>query len=301
MIEVQSLCKTFQGKTPQAINAVDNLSFLIHKQETFGLLGPNGAGKTTTISMITGILKPDSGSIMIGGIEDPSVADSRRTIGIAPQSLALYDNLTADENLVFFARLYGLPNKLLRERVDWALEFAGLTDRRRGRVHTFSGGMQRRLNLAAALVHDPQVILLDEPTVGVDPQSRNHIFASIEQLKAEGRTIVYTTHYMEEAQRLCDRVAIMDHGKILDVDTIEALIDRHGGRSVVKAQLQRPPDEDVRLPAALDGLSLRFETEQPLEDIGQLSSLGVAFHTLEVARPDLETVFLTLTGRSLRD
>jgi len=296
MIEVRSLHKAFQS-----LNAVDDLSFQIRNQETFGLLGPNGAGKTTTISMITGVLKPDSGSIAIDGIDDPSVADARRSIGIAPQELALYDNLTAEENLTFFARLYGLSNRVLRERVDWALEFAGLTDRRRGRVHTFSGGMQRRLNLAAALVHDPQVILLDEPTVGVDPQSRNHIFESIEQLKAEGRTILYTTHYMEEAQRLCDRVAIMDHGKILDLDTIDALIGRHGGRSVVKAQLQRAPQDDVQLPAELDGLSLRFETEQPLEDIGRLSSSGVAFHTLEVARPDLETVFLTLTGRSLRD
>ncbi|MEO1997275.1 MAG: ABC transporter ATP-binding protein [Planctomycetaceae bacterium] len=296
MIEVRSLRKSFQS-----LNAVDDLSFQVRKQETFGLLGPNGAGKTTTIGMITGVIKPDSGSIAIDGIDDPSVAESRRAIGIAPQELSLYDNLTADENLTFFARLYGMSSGRLRERVDWALEFAGLTDRRRGRVHTFSGGMQRRLNLAAALVHDPQVILLDEPTVGVDPQSRNHIFESIEQLKAEGRTIVYTTHYMEEAQRLCDRVAIMDHGKILDLDTIDALIDRHGGRSVVKAQLQRAPEDGLKLPATLDGLSLRFETEQPLKEIGRLSSSGVAFHTLEVARPDLETVFLTLTGRSLRD
>jgi len=296
MIEVRSLRKAFQS-----LNAVDDVSFQVRRQETFGLLGPNGAGKTTTISMITGVLKPDAGAITIDGIVDPSVPESRRAIGIAPQELSLYDNLTAQENLTFFARLYGLSSGRLRERVDWALEFAGLTDRRHGRVHTFSGGMQRRLNLAAALVHDPQVILLDEPTVGVDPQSRNHVFESIEQLKAEGRTIVYTTHYMEEAQRLCDRVAIMDHGKILDLDTIDALIDRHGGRSVVKAQLQRAPAEGVVLPATLDGLSLRFETEQPLEEIGRLSSSGVTFHTLEVARPDLETVFLTLTGRSLRD
>jgi ABC-2 type transport system ATP-binding protein len=296
MIEVKSLRKSFQSLT-----AVDDVSFQVRRQETFGLLGPNGAGKTTTISMITGILTPDSGSIVINDIAKPTDPESRREIGIAPQSLSLYDHLTAHENLVFFARLYGYSKRKLRERVDWALEFAGLTERRHGRVHTFSGGMQRRLNLAAALVHDPQVILLDEPTVGVDPQSRNHIFESIEQLKSEGRTIVYTTHYMEEAQRLCDRVAIMDHGKILDLDTIDALIDRHGGRSVVKAQLQQAPEDDVALPATLDGMSLRFESEQPLEEIGRLSSSGVAFHTLEVARPDLETVFLTLTGRSLRD
>ena len=183
----------------------------------------------------------------------------------------------------------------------WALEFAGLTDRRLDRVKTFSGGMKRRLNLAVALVHDPQVLFLDEPTVGVDPQSRNHIFSRVEELKSLGRTVIYTTHYMEEAQRLCDRVAIMDHGKLLDLDTVDGLITRHGGRSVVKAELVRPPDDLNVLPAPLDGQSLRFESDRPLEDVARLSSAGVAFQTLEVARPDLETVFLSLTGRSLRD
>jgi len=296
VIEVKSLRKSFGS-----LNAVDGVSFAVRRQETFGLLGPNGAGKTTTISMIIGVLKPNGGSIAIDEVLDPSIAKVRRAIGIAPQALSLYGNLTAQENLAFFARLYGYSSSKLRERVDWALQFAGLADRRRGRVKTFSGGMQRRLNLAAALVHDPQIILLDEPTVGVDPQSRNHIFESIEQLKKEGRTIVYTTHYMEEAQRLCDRVAIMDHGKILDLDTVDALIDRYGGGSVVKAELQRAPKDAEVLPGTLDGMSLRFETDQPFEEIGRLSSAGVAFHTLEVARPDLESVFLSLTGRSLRD
>ncbi len=296
MIEVKSLQKSFGS-----LVAVDGVSFEVHRQEMFGLLGPNGAGKTTTINMIIGVLKPDGGSVSIDGVSDPSVAKARRAIGIAPQSLSLYDNLTAQENLAFFARLYGLSAGRLRDRVDWALEFAGLGDRRRSRVKTFSGGMQRRLNLAAALVHDPQIILLDEPTVGVDPQSRNHIFESIEQLKQEGRTIVYTTHYMEEAQRLCDRVAIMDHGKILALDTVDSLINRHGRRSVVKAELQRAPNDAGILPGPLDGMLLRFETEQPFEEIARLSSAGVAFHTLEVTRPDLESVFLTLTGRSLRD
>ena len=296
MIEVKSLKKSFGS-----LDAVDGVSFEVGRQETFGLLGPNGAGKTTTISMIIGVLKPNGGSVAINGVSDPTVAEARRAIGIAPQTLSLYDNLTAEENLAFFARLYGFSASRLRERVDWALEFAGLADRRRGRVKTFSGGMQRRLNLAAALVHDPQIFLLDEPTVGVDPQSRNHIFESIEQLKKEGRTIIYTTHYMEEAQRLCDRVAIMDHGKILDMGTVDELIDRHGGSSVVKAELVRPPEDVDVLPAALDGMSLRFETDSPFEEIGRLSSAGVAFRTLEVARPDLESVFLSLTGRSLRD
>jgi ABC-2 type transport system ATP-binding protein len=168
-------------------------------------------------------------------------------------------------------------------------------------VKTFSGGMKRRLNLAVALVHDPQVIFLDEPTVGVDPQSRNHIFDRIEELRAQGRTVVYTTHYMEEAQRLCDRVAIMDRGEVLDLDTVGALVERYGGRSVVKAELARQPADESVFPAPVDGLSLRFESDRPLEEIGRLSSAGVSFQTLEVTKPDLETVFLTLTGRSLRD
>jgi ABC-2 type transport system ATP-binding protein len=190
---------------------------------------------------------------------------------------------------------------MLDERVNWALEFAGLSDRRKHRVKTFSGGMKRRLNLAVALVHNPLVIFLDEPTAGVDPQSRNHIFERIEELRGEGRTVVYTTHYMEEAQRLCDRVAIMDHGKILDLDSVPALIGRYGGRSVVKAELTRAPGHAVALPAALDGLAMRFESERPLEEVARLTSDGVAFQTLEITRPDLETVFLSLTGRSLRD
>jgi ABC-2 type transport system ATP-binding protein len=222
-------------------------------------------------------------------------------IGFAPQDLSLYEELSAAENLTFFGRLYRLTGKALQVRVGWALEFAGLSDRRKDRVKTFSGGMKRRLNLAVALVHNPDVIFLDEPTAGVDPQSRNHIFERIEELRTQGRTVVYTTHYMEEAQRLCDRVAIMDGGRILDLDTVPALIEHYGGRSVVKAEFVRPPADSISLPAPLEGLSLRFESDRPLEEIGRLSSAGAQFQSLEVTRPDLETVFLTLTGKSLRD
>lgn len=296
MIEVRELRKRF-GTTP----AVDGVSFAVGRGETFGLLGPNGAGKSTTIGMLVGVLRPDSGEISVNGAAKPTEAAARMSVGVAPQTLSLYEELSARENLTFFARLYRLSGARLTERVSWALEFAELSDRARDRVKTFSGGMKRRLNLAVALVHDPQVLFLDEPTVGVDPQSRNHIFQRVEELKSQGRTIIYTTHYMEEARRLCDRVAIMDHGKILDLDRVESLIDRHGGRSVVKAELVRPPGDAAILPAALDGQTLRFESDRPLEEIARLSSAGVAFQTLEVTRPDLETVFLTLTGRSLRD
>jgi ABC-2 type transport system ATP-binding protein len=296
MIHVQDLHKSF-GPTV----AVAGISFDVNAGETFGLLGPNGAGKSTTIAMLTGALTPDAGRIGINGENPPDAAATRLQVGVAPQSISLYEELTAAENLAFFGRLYDLAGNKLDERIDWALDFAGLIDRRKHRVKTFSGGMKRRLNLAVALVHDPRVIFLDEPTAGVDPQSRNHIFGRIEHLRSEGRTVIYTTHYMEEAQRLCDRVAIMDHGRILDVDTVPALLDRYGGRSVVKAELAGPPASSVSLPGEVDGLAMRFESERPLEDVARLTSDGVVFQTLEVTRPDLETVFLSLTGRSLRD
>jgi len=237
-------------KSYGTLKAVDGVSFEVARGEAFGLLGPNGAGKSTTIGMIIGALRPDRGSVTVDGEADPTRPALRRRIGVSPQSLALYEEMTAEENLTFFGRLYDLGRAALKARVEWALAFAGLTDRRRDRVRTFSGGMQRRLNLVCGLIHDPPVILLDEPTVGVDPQSRNAIFESIEALKREGRTIVYTTHYMEEAERLCDRVAIMDHGKVLALDTIGGLL---------------------RIPHSSGD------------------------------RADLESVFLHLTGRTLRD
>jgi ABC-2 type transport system ATP-binding protein len=283
------------------IVAVDGVSFEIAQGEMFGLLGPNGAGKTTTIHLLIGALQPDSGAVEIDGTADPTRAEVRRRIGFAPQALAIYEELTAEENLAFHGRLYGLSGARLRARLEWALGFAELTERRAGRVKTYSGGMKRRLNLACALIHEPPVLLLDEPTVGVDPQSRNHIFEGIERLRGEGLTVLYTTHYMEEAQRLCDRVAIMDHGKILDIGTADELIARHGGLSVVEAELERLPDDPSTLPGHLEGTSLRIETERPLEDVARLSGAGAKILTLNIHHPDLETVFLALTGRRLRD
>ena len=296
MISVEGLKKRY-GE----LLAVDGISFELHKGETFGLLGPNGAGKSTTILMTIGALEPDAGRVTIDGVDLAHNAGARKHIGVAPQSLALYETMTGEENLRFFAGLYALRGSALRERVEWALDLAGLADRRRDRVSTYSGGMKRRLNLACAMVHAPRVVFLDEPTVGVDPQSRNHIFEAIERLERDGVTILYTTHYMEEAQRLCDRVAIMDRGKILALDTVDNLIAAHAGTSIVRGELTEAPAPGVDLPGTLEGLSLRVETDRPLELVGSLADKGVRFGSLHVEQPDLESVFLSLTGRTLRD
>jgi linearmycin/streptolysin S transport system ATP-binding protein len=266
--------------------AVDGLSLSIRKGEVFGLLGPNGAGKSTSVSLSVGLLAPDSGEVTIDGYGDPQDAAVRRKIGVAPQALALYDNLTAEENLRFFGEVYMLSGAQLAERVKWCLDFVGLTERKDDRVVGFSGGMKRRLNIAAAVVHDPELILLDEPTVGVDPQSRNKIFESIEELHRRGRTIIYTTHYMEEAERLCDRIAIVDAGKLLALGTLSDLLETHGG----------PPTLMIKT----NGAEQRMQAVDPLAELNRIAS-RTTIEAFQMERPTLEQVFLRLTGRSLRD
>jgi ABC-2 type transport system ATP-binding protein len=295
MIRAQDLRKAYAK-----IQAVNGVSLELVAGETFGLLGPNGAGKTTTIHMLIGALRPDGGEVTINGSTDPTRADVRRHIGVAPQVEALYDELSAAENLSFFGKLYGLAGVRLKERVSWCVDLAGLTARAGDRVKTYSGGMKRRLNLACALVHDPPVLLLDEPTAGVDPQSRNHLLDTIEGFARAGCTVLYTTHYMEEAERLCDRVAIMDQGKILALDTVSELLRKHGGPSLLEAELARIPD-GVSLPAPLEGNMLRFASDQPFEEANRLRNAGVEFVRFHVDRPSLESVFLNMTGRRLRD
>src|SRR5580658_2712534 len=220
MLEVTDLRKRYGH-----VIAVDGLSLRAAEGETIGLLGPNGAGKTTIVSMIAGLLRPDSGQVLIAGRPLSGDTDPiKHKIGLVPQDLALYDELSAGDNLTFFGALYGIDSATGKRPIADALELVGLTDRVKDKVKTFSGGMKRRLNLAAALLHNPQILLLDEPTVGVDPQSRNAIFDNLETLKKRGKTLLYTTHYMEEAARLCDRLIIIDHGKVVANDTLPGLL-----------------------------------------------------------------------------
>jgi ABC-2 type transport system ATP-binding protein len=266
--------------------AVDGLDLEVRRGEIFGLLGPNGAGKSTTLHCVMGLLDPDGGQVRVGEAGSPLQPSVRARMGIAPQDLSLYDALTAEENLSFFGRLYGLDRARLKERLGWALDFVGLASRRRDRVQVYSGGMKRRLNLAAALLHDPQTVLLDEPTAGVDPQSRNSIFDSILELKRQGRTIIYTTHYMEEAERLCDRVAIMDHGRLLALDTVQGLIAVRGGLPLLVMET--------------GGRELQVRTADPLAELNRQAA-AAPIERFRLDQPTLEQVFLNLTGRTLRD
>jgi ABC-2 type transport system ATP-binding protein len=302
MIKAENLKKRFGN-----IIALDDVSFEVKKGETFGLLGPNGAGKTTTINILCGLARPDRGTVSLDGKTDPTVPEVRLSLGVVPQTLALYEELSAYNNLKFFGSIYGLSGQKLKERIKDCLEIAGLTQRSKDRVSKYSSGMKRRLNMACSLLHEPPILLLDEPTVGVDPQSRNLIFDTIEQWKQQGRTIIYTTHYMEEAERLCDRVAILDHGKILDIDSVANLIDRHGGPSHIEAEFEEKPDIEKIKPFVDDKdiqikeNVIRFKTGQPMESLARLNRSGFRFRTLKVQTANLEDVFLNLTGRRLRD
>jgi ABC-2 type transport system ATP-binding protein len=281
MLALHGLHKRF-GK----MIAVDGLSLEVRRGEILGLLGPNGAGKTTTIHMAVGLVAPDQGTVDVDGRGSPRHPDVRRLLGLAPQALAIYEALSPEENLRFFGRVQGLTGSALEARVAWALAFSALEDRRRDRSGELSGGMKRRLNLAAALVHDPQLVLLDEPTVGVDPQSRNAILDRIVELRGQDRGIVYTTHYMEEASRICDRVAIVDHGRVLAMGTVAELVSCHGG--------------DPTLVVREGGVERRLTTRDPAGDLARILTAG-AVEDFRVERADLEAVFLQLTGRRLRD
>jgi len=281
MITLANLTKRFGTKT-----VVDNLSMNVHHGELYGLLGPNGAGKTTTINMIIGALHPDAGSITINGTGKPGEQSIKRQIGIVPQTIALYETLSGERNLDFFGRLYGLQGKELTERIHEALELVNLTERKKERVSKYSGGMKRRLNIAAALLHRPSLLILDEPTVGIDPQSRNSIFESLNVLKQQGCTIILTSHHLEEAQKLCDRVAILDEGRLLVQDTVDTIIANYGGKSLLTIETRNG--------------KTKIETDQPVTEIIRINEEDTIL-SLHLESPSLEKAFLTITGKHLRD
>jgi ABC-2 type transport system ATP-binding protein len=294
--------------------AVDGVGFSIAPGETYGLLGPNGAGKTTTISMLCGLLDRDAGEVTVAGRPmGPGAIDAKAAVGLVPQEVALYENLSAEENLVFFGRLQGLDGAALAERVAEALAIVGLADRAGDRVAEYSGGMKRRANIAAGLLHHPQLLVLDEPTVGVDPQSRNAILESIEALGGEGLSVLYTTHYMEEAQRLCDRVGIIDEGRLVAEGTRRELVAQLGASDRVDVSVTGDvaafADACAALPGALGvdrragGVVVRVaDGAAALAGIVSAAGhTGTAIAGIELTEPDLEDVFLALTGKALRD
>jgi len=309
LVEVKDLSKAY-GDT----RAVDGISFEIHEGEIFGLLGPNGAGKTTTINVLCTYTEPTDGQVFIDGI-DVVVEPERvkRIIGVVPQDIALYPDLNAVENLRFFGRMYDIPKARLEQRIGELLELVGLTEHARRRVEHYSGGMKRRLNLAVGLLSEPRFLMLDEPTVGVDPQSRNAIFENIQALNRQGLTILYTTHYMEEAELLCHRVAIMDEGRIIALDTPQNLINTLG-TGIIHIGIRDDVDDEML--ARLRALprvkavvrrdnTLAFETVDAqralLEIIGLFNETDTPMTSLEILEPNLESVFIQLTGKQLRD
>jgi ABC-2 type transport system ATP-binding protein len=294
--------------------AVDGVGFHIDVGETYGLLGPNGAGKTTTISMIVGLLESDAGGITVAGrpLTTRSVA-AKSAIGYVPQDLAIYPDLTGRENLAFFARLYGLPGARAKTRMDEVLAVIGLAERADDPTKEYSGGMKRRLNIGIALLHEPRLLVLDEPTVGVDPQSRNAILENVRQLAGSGIAVLYTTHYMEEAEHLCDRVGIIDHGQLIAEGDRRQLVGLVGERDHValgaSGDLTRAGKELLQLPGIFEASARDEGIDLVVDDargrlpeiLNQAARAGVTVKTVEVAEPDLEAVFLHLTGRALRD
>jgi ABC-2 type transport system ATP-binding protein len=331
ILEVDNLVKKYGDST-----VVKGVSFALEEGEVFGLLGPNGAGKTQTISILTGVIPPTSGTARIGGYDILKDAyQVKKLNGLVPQDLALYQTLSARANLNFFGRIYGLRGRELKHRVDDVLEIVALTERADGVVEKFSGGMKRRVNIAAGLLHQPRLLFLDEPTVGVDPQSRYHIFESVQQLNRDrGMSIVYTSHYMEEVELLCNRVAIIDQGEIIALDTVKNLIDLLGGgviqiglRKVDQAMLAQlaalPAVKSATLgstpatilaeeggvipslPSAAEARIVKIEAEHSqqalINVIGFLNQHDIQIASLEILEPNLESVFLYLTGKKLRE
>ena len=311
ILQAQHLVKSFHSNI-----AVNDVSFEIHSGEIFSLLGPNGAGKTTTISMLSTLLKPTSGDAFIGGhsvTSDPMAV--RQLIGLVPQEIALYEDLAAFENLLFFGRMYGMSGNNLKTRAHEILEQVGLDERAKDRVKTFSGGMKRRLNIGIGLLHRPQLIFMDEPTVGIDPQSRRRILDSVKELNKQGLTVLYTTHYMEEAQELSNRVGIIDHGQLIACGTQKELTQLVGENDTLRLHLNEETDP-ANLTMALSEVTgviqatttdhqiilITPEAEEILPQvISSATALNIKIRSIDIQEPNLEAVFLHITGRALRD
>jgi ABC-2 type transport system ATP-binding protein len=308
-IDVQSLHKSFGD-----LQAVQGVEFSAQKGEILSLLGPNGAGKSTTISMLSGLLAPTSGDATIMGHSIRSDAQAAKaSLGVVPQDIALYPDLSARENLEFWGKMYGLRGAPLKERVDEVLAIIGLTDRQKDHVGKFSGGMKRRVNIGAALLHKPEVVIMDEPTVGIDPQSRRHILDNVKELNRQGMTVLYTTHYMEEAAELSNHIAIMDMGKVIAYGTHTELIKLVGGQTRIDLTLNAEGEKVLADWKAVDGVSkidsLDGKVTALVDDSNRVlprlfdaaAKAGVRITSVDIQEPNLETVFLHLTGRALRD
>ena len=308
-IEIQNVTKKYKD-----LEAVKQVDLIVNEGEIFGLLGPNGAGKTTLINMIVGILKITEGKIQIFGKSiEKEPTEIKKNIGYVPQDLAFFDTLSAYDNVIYWGRLYGLSGDELKKAVREALEYTGLWERRKDTPQKYSGGMKRRLNIACAIVHKPKLLFMDEPTVGVDPQSRNSVLESIKELNKNGATIVYTSHYMEEVEAICDRVAIMDFGKVIALGTIDELITETVKEERVTFEIGNLQKKDVSKIGSIPGVNSCEQSDNKLTvcvDTSVLSTTGLVQKVLDekytveainVEKPNLETVFLNLTGKKLRD
>jgi ABC-2 type transport system ATP-binding protein len=309
MIQVEGLKKSFGGR-----EVVRGVSFAVEKGESFGLLGPNGAGKSTTISMICGLLTIDSGDVRVGGLSVKEQAVRvKQKIGVVPQEIALYPTLSARENLLFWGRMYGLNGAEVKKRAAEVLEIVGLCDRAKDPVGSFSGGMKRRINIGAALMHKPELLIMDEPTVGIDPQSRHHILETVKELNREGMTVLYTSHYMEEVEYLCERLAIIDHGQVIAMGTKQELCNRLTGGALIKlTAAEVTPELSSRLSdvpgvqqVAVEKQVVTVFAKAARQLVGDVvttaMAAGAEILSVDVEEPNLETVFLQLTGRTLRD
>lgn len=309
MLQVVGLKKRFGDR-----EAVRSVSFEVAKGEAFGLLGPNGAGKSTTISMICGLLQSDAGDVKVGGVsvkKDP--LQVKQKIGVVPQDIALYLTMSARENLIFWGRMYGLSGSQAKLRAEEVLEIVGLADRAKEKVENYSGGMKRRINIGAALMHRPELLIMDEPTVGIDPQSRNHILETVKMLNQQGMTVIYTSHYMEEVEYLCTRIAIIDYGQVIASGTKNELCNRLVGGTAIQLATDRTDDQLIGKLKAVAGVQkitaddgqLTVFASDARQIVGDVVSTaiaaGVQIVSLDVREPNLETVFLQLTGRTLRD